>query len=47
LILEDFYWLKHRLAMLGEDIKSDKNMPDAVKENAQEVYDSFLEYKDY
>lgn len=47
LILEDFYWLKHRLAQLGRDIKSDENMPESLKEKAKEIYDSFLEYKDY
>ena len=47
LILEDFYWLKHRLAQLQDDIDNDKDMPDSLKERAQEIYDSFLEYKDY
>ena len=46
LILEDFYWLKHRLAYLGRDIKTDEFMPEEVKERALETYNSFLEYKD-
>jgi len=46
LILEDFYWLKHRLAHLGTDIKNDEYMPEELKEKAKEIYDSFLEYKD-
>ena len=46
LILEDFYWLKHRLAYLGRDIKTDEHMPEELKERAKEIYDSFLEYKD-
>lgn len=47
LILEDYYWLKHRMAQLEQDIKNDKHMPESLKERAKEIYDSFLEYKDY
>jgi hypothetical protein len=47
LILEDYYWLKHRMTQLEQDIKNDKHMPESLKERAQEIYDSFLEYKDY
>jgi hypothetical protein len=47
MILEDFYWLKHRLAQLEHDIKSDDHFPESLKERALEIYDSFLEYKDY
>ena len=46
LILEDFYWLKHRLAHLGRDIKTDEHMPEELKGRAMEIYNSFLEYKD-
>ena len=46
LILEDFYWLKHRLDYLGQDIKMDEHMPEENKAKATEIYDSFLEYKD-
>ena len=46
LILEDFYWLKHRLSYLGRDIKTDEFMPEEVKERALETYNSFIEYKD-
>jgi hypothetical protein len=46
LILEDFYWLKHRLAYLGRDIKNDEHFPESLKERALEIYDSFIEYKD-
>jgi hypothetical protein len=46
LILEDFYWLKHRLAYLGRDIKNDKNLPESLKETALKIYNSFLDYKD-
>ena len=47
LILEDYYWLKHRMAQLDQDIKNDEHMPESLKERALEIYDSFLEYKDY
>ena len=47
LILEDFYWLKHRLAQLGRDIKTDEYLPESLKEEVLEIYNSFLEYKDY
>jgi hypothetical protein len=46
LILEDFYWLKHRLVYLGRDIKTDEFMPEEVKDRALETYNSFIEYKD-
>ena len=46
LILEDFYWLKHRLSYFGRDIKTDEFMPEEVKERALETYNSFIEYKD-
>jgi hypothetical protein len=45
LILEDFYWLKHRLAHLGRDIKTDEYMPENLKERALETYNSFLDYQ--
>ncbi|MFW6108992.1 MAG: hypothetical protein ACOC6N_00935, partial [archaeon] len=47
LILEDYYWLKHRLGQHARDIKNDVNMPDSLKGKAMEIYDSFIEYKDY
>jgi hypothetical protein len=46
LILEDFYWLKHRLAYLGRDIKNDENLPESLRETALEIYNSFIDYKD-
>ncbi len=47
LILEDYYWLKHRLAQHARDIKNDVNMPDSLNGKAMEIYDTFIEYKDY
>jgi hypothetical protein len=47
LVLEDFYWLKHRLAYLVRDIKNDKYLPESLKERAMEIYDSFTDYKDF
>ena len=46
LILEDFYWLKHRLAYLGRDLKNDEFLPESLRERALEIYNSFIEYKD-
>ena len=46
LILEDFYWLKHRLDYLGKDINTDEHMPEEIKAKATEIHNSFLEYKD-
>ena len=46
MILEDFYWLKHRLAYLVRDIKNDKDFPESLKEQATEIYESFSDYKD-
>jgi hypothetical protein len=47
MILEDFYWLKHRLAYLVRDIKNDKDFPESLKEQAMEIYESFSDYKDF
>jgi hypothetical protein len=45
LILEDFYWLKHRLAHLSNDIETDEYMPENLKTRALETLNSFTEYK--
>jgi hypothetical protein len=47
LILEDYYWLKHRLGQLGQDIEMDEHLPESLKERAKEICGSFQEYKDY
>ena len=46
LILEDFYWLKHRLECLGQDIKNNENIPEGLKEKGLEMYNSFLDYNE-
>jgi hypothetical protein len=46
LILEDFYWLKHRLEYLGKEIKNDEHLPESLKARALEIHNSFLDYKD-
>lgn len=46
LILEDYYWLKHRLAHLGREIKAGR-YSGGLREKALEIYRSLLEYKDY
>ena len=47
LLIEDYYWMKHRLAYLGRLIKEDANLPEAMKPAAMQIYDNFKEYKDY
>ena len=47
MILEDYYWLKHRMSYLARDIKTDPDFPESLKEQAKEIYDSFSDYKDY
>lgn len=47
LLLEDYYWMKHRLAYLVRMIKSDEDLPESLKPLAIKVYDSFKPYKDH
>ena len=47
LILEDFYWLKHRLSYHVREIKNDKFLPESLKPKAMEIYETFIQYKDY
>jgi hypothetical protein len=47
LLLEDYYWMKHRLAYLGEMIESDGDLPESLKPMALQIVDSFKQYKDY
>ena len=46
LLLEDYYWLKHRLAYHGTTLK-DKNLGGELGERAQDVYDHYKMYRDY
>lgn len=47
LLLEDYYWMKHRLGYLVRMIESDEDLPEALKPVAIQIYDSFKPYKDY
>lgn len=47
LLLEDYYWMKHRLGYLVRMIEGDEDLPEALKAAAIQIYDSFKPYKDY
>ncbi len=47
MLIEDYYWMKHRLGFLDSLIKDDKNLPESLKPVASKVYDNFESYKDY
>ena len=47
LLLEDYYWVKHRLGYLVRMIEGDEDLPEALKAAAIQIYDSFKPYKDY
>ncbi len=46
-IIEDYYWMKHRLAYLVRMIKNDEKIPESIKPAALKIYDSFKAYKEY
>ena len=47
MLIEDYYWMKHRLGFLADMIEEDKNLPESLKPVATKVYDNFKSYKDY
>jgi hypothetical protein len=47
LLLEDYYWLKHRLTYHWATTLKDKNLSGELKERAQEIYDHYKMYRDY
>ena len=47
LLLEDYYWMKHRLGYLVRMIERDEDLPEALKAAAIQIYDGFKPYKDY
>jgi hypothetical protein len=47
LLLEDYYWMKHRLGYLIKIIEGDEDLPEALKAAAIQIYNSFKPYKDY
>ena len=47
LLLEDYYWLKHRLDYHGETTLKNKKLSSELRERAQEIYDHYSRYIDY
>ena len=47
MLIEDYYWMKHRLAYLVRLIKEDKNLPESLKPAAMAIYENFKPFKDY
>jgi len=47
LLLEDYYWMKHRLGHLARMIEGDEDLPESLKPVAVQICDSFKPYKDY
>jgi hypothetical protein len=47
LLLEDYYWLKHRLAYHEATTLKDKNLSGELKERTQEIHDHYKQYIDY
>ena len=47
MLIEDYYWMKHRLEYLDRLIKEDKNLPEILKPVATQIYDNFRPFKDY
>ena len=47
LLIEDYYWMKHRLEYLARLIKDDARLPESMKPVAMQIYDNFKEYMDF
>jgi hypothetical protein len=47
LLIEDYYWMKHRLGYLVRMIKEDGNLPESLKPAATQIYENFMPFKDY
>lgn len=47
MLIEDYYWMKHRMDYLVDMIEGDKNLPEELKPVAMEIYENFKPYKDY
>ena len=46
LLLEDYYWLKHRLSYHEEFLKNDSNMPRTLKPQAEEILRNYGRYRE-
>ena len=47
LLIEDYYWMKHRLEYLLNLIKTDKNLPEALRPTASKIYENFEPYTNF
>lgn len=47
LLLEDYYWLKHRLAYHEATARKYKNLGGELRERTQEIYDHYKQYLNY
>lgn len=47
LLLEDFYWLKHRLGYHEKIIGDKLNLPNRLKDRGNEIFNAFEQYMDY
>ncbi len=46
LLLEDYYWLKHRLGHHEKVVKEDSWLPGSYKEKAREILNHYGQYRD-
>ena len=46
-LIEDYYWMKHRLDYLVNMMESDEHLPEALKPVAQKIYENFKPYMNY
>jgi hypothetical protein len=47
MLIEDYYWMKHRLGYLARMIEEDKKLPESLKTVATEIYENFKPYKNF
>ena len=47
LLLEDYYWLKHRLVHHEKVVNDDPLMPDGHKPKAREILENYVQYRSF
>jgi hypothetical protein len=47
LLLEDFYWLKHRLGHHEKLLDDELNLPSRLKDRGTEIYNAYEQYMNY
>ena len=47
MLIEDYYWMKHRLDYLVNMIEKDNNLPESLKPAALKIYENFKPYLNY